>query len=219
MGTLPVSLAIDASDVTLRHPGAAFPVMVARSFQFVEGMRTALVGPNGSGKSTLLKAAAGLIPVEAGEFRVLGRAPGKGRKELAYVPQRTEVDWSFPITVAEVVLMGRHPRLSWWGRQGPGDRRAAHEALDQVGLTAQASRPVGELSGGQQQRTFLARAIAQDAELMLWDEPFAGLDATSEAILHDLLHWFRNKGKTIVVATHDIATLSAHFDEVVSPWT
>ncbi|MGL4550039.1 MAG: metal ABC transporter ATP-binding protein [Gemmataceae bacterium] len=174
----------------------------------------AVVGPNGAGKSTLLKAALGLLPY-AGSVRVLGQPVGRVRRRVGYVPQRESVDWDFPVSVADVALMGTYGRLGWFRRPGAAERRLARECLGRVGLSGLEDRQIGQLSGGQQQRTFLARALAQQADVYFMDEPMAGVDAATEAVVFDLLEDLRDAGKTVFVVHHDLRTVATHFDQVV----
>lgn len=176
------------------------------------GTLAGIVGPNGAGKSTLLKAVVGLMPIDAGRIMVNGEPAGSALDQIAYVPQRDAVDWDFPITVEEVVEMGRYRSSGWIKRLSQADRDIARSAIDRVGMTPYRRRQIGELSGGQRQRVFIARALCQEAPLMLLDEPFAGVDARTEAALLDLLSEFRNEGRTVVVVHHGIETVRARFD-------
>jgi manganese/iron transport system ATP-binding protein len=177
------------------------------------GESVALIGPNGAGKSTLIKAVLGLLPVVAGSITVLGRAPADARREVAYVPQADTLDRDFPVTAGQVVLMGRYPSVGWVRRPGRADRRAAAAALEEVGLGGHAGGRFGALSGGQRQRVLLARAIAQQARLLLLDEPFNGVDATSEQLLLAALRRLRGDGAAVVVSTHDLALAHLFCDE------
>jgi ABC-type Mn2+/Zn2+ transport system ATPase subunit len=172
----------------------------------------AVVGPNGSGKSTLLKLLVGLVEPWAGTVAVLGQAPRRARLRVGYVPQTTVGDWAFPATVGEVVLMGRYGRLGLLRRPGQADRAAVASALEQVGMVDRAGGQVGELSGGQQQRVFLARALAQQPELLLLDEPLAGVDALTERDIYGLLGTLRDRGVTVLFTTHNLSTVAEHFD-------
>jgi manganese/zinc/iron transport system ATP- binding protein len=176
------------------------------------GTLAAIVGPNGAGKSTLLKAAVGLLPLDAGHVLIGGRPAAEALDGVAYVPQRDEVDWDFPITVREVVEMGRYRSAGWIRRLRSADRDRIDEALERVRMTGFAGRQIGELSGGQRQRVFIARALAQNAPVMMLDEPFAGVDARTEATLLDLLSDFRREGRTVIVVHHDIGTVRSRFD-------
>jgi manganese/zinc/iron transport system ATP- binding protein len=191
---------------------SAKPVLWDVDALFPEGALSAVVGPNGAGKSTLLRAALGLVPADAGQALVLGRPARRALDAVAYVPQREAVDWDFPITVREVVEMGRYRSAGWVRRLRRGDRDAVAAALDRVGMTAYAGRQIGELSGGQRQRVFLARALAQDAAVLLMDEPFAGVDARTEAALLELLAEQRDAGRSVVVVHHDLGTVRRSFD-------
>jgi manganese/zinc/iron transport system ATP- binding protein len=182
---------------------------------FHAGAMTAIIGPNGAGKSTLLRAALGLIPRLAGEVRVFGEPIERVRARVAYVPQRASVDWDFPTRVIDVVLMGLYRELGLLGRLRPHHRAAAMAALDRVGMGDLAQRQIGQLSGGQQQRVFLARALAQDADLYLLDEPFAGVDAATEAAIIGVLKGLRDGGKAVVAVHHDLATVVPYFDRVL----
>ncbi|MEM8712970.1 MAG: metal ABC transporter ATP-binding protein, partial [Planctomycetota bacterium] len=190
------------------------PVVWNASFEVQRGRLMAIVGPNGAGKSTLLKAALGMLPRLAGRVRAFGVDPADDRSRIAYVPQRTSVDWDFPATVLDVVLMGTYGRLGWCRRPRKADRQAALEALKMVEMDAFQTRQIAELSGGQQQRVFLARALVQDAELYLMDEPFAGVDAVTERAIVALLKHLRDEGRTILVVHHDLATVPDYFDDV-----
>lgn len=179
------------------------------------GTLAAIVGPNGAGKSTLLKAAVGLLPLDAGHVLIEGRPAGEALDRVAYVPQRDEVDWDFPITVREVVEMGRYRSTGWIRRLKEPDHRQVEQALERVRMTSFAGRQIGELSGGQRQRVFIARALAQDAPVMMLDEPFSGVDARTEASLLDLLAEIRASGRTVIVVHHDIGTVRSRFDWVL----
>jgi ABC-type Mn2+/Zn2+ transport system ATPase subunit len=172
-----------------------------------EGEQVAVVGPNGAGKSTLFKALVGLIPAVSGSIWTNGA-------EMAYVTQRSEVDWTFPVTVHDVVLMGRIGKMGWLRWQRPRDREIAHRCLAQVGMGDQAKRQIGELSGGQQQRVFIARALAQEARILLMDEPFSGVDAASQEAILDLLQVLPRQGVTVLVSTHDLSLAAERFDRI-----
>lgn len=185
------------------------------SFTVPAGTMTAIVGPNGAGKSTLLKAVLRLVPIDAGQVVLLGQGVQRVRRRVAYVPQRGEVDWTFPITVADTVLLGTYPRLGLFRRPGRAERHLAHEVLEKVGMTEHANTQIGQLSGGQQQRVFIARALAQQAEIVLLDEPFMGLDRTSERLVVDILQELRDLGTTILGVHHDLSTVPAYFDRTL----
>ncbi|EKP95209.1 metal ABC transporter ATP-binding protein [Thermaerobacter subterraneus] len=189
------------------------PVLRGVRLAVPAGLLVALVGPNGAGKSTLFKAILGLVRPAAGTVRVFGQPVERQRRRIAYVPQRELIDWDFPATVSDVVMMGRVPRLGWLRRPGPEDRRRVAEALEEVGMAAYARRPLAALSGGQQQRVFIARALAQDADLILLDEPYAGVDAATQEVVRRLLGRLRDAGKTILVVDHDLSGIG-HYDRV-----
>lgn len=179
------------------------------------GNRVALIGPNGAGKSTLLKAIAGLVPKSSGEIRWRGTAVRKWSREFAYLPQREEVDWSFPITVRGLVEMGRYPQTGWWRKFSGDDTRAVDAALDSLNLNELQHRQIRELSGGQQQRAFLARALAQEAHVFLLDEPFTGLDRNAAILLADLLKKLAGEGRLIIASHHELVSAPDLFDEVL----
>lgn len=179
---------------------------------FPAGALAAIVGPNGAGKSTLLKAVVGLVRGDAGQVLIDGRPARAALDRVAYVPQRETIDWDFPIRVREVVEMGRYRAAGWLRRVARGERAIVAEALERVGMTPFAERQIGELSGGQRQRVFIARALAQRAPLMLLDEPFAGVDARTEASLLGLLAELAGEGTTIVVVHHDLGVVRSRFD-------
>ncbi|MEL7099486.1 MAG: metal ABC transporter ATP-binding protein [Pseudomonadota bacterium] len=178
------------------------------------GAMTAIIGPNGAGKSTLLKAALGVVTPLSGHVTAFGLPISAARDRIAYVPQRASVDWDFPVRVIDVVLMGLYGQLGLLGQIRGRHKARAIEALARVGMTDFAQRQIGQLSGGQQQRVFLARALAQGADLYLLDEPFAGVDAATEAAIVDVLRSLRDEGKTIAVVHHDLSTVEAYFDDV-----
>ncbi len=185
------------------------------SFSTSCGSCVALIGPNGAGKSTLLKAIAGLMPIGAGRILWRGTSVGKWSREIAYLPQREDVDWKFPITVRGVVRMGRYPNAGWWRPFSKADGAAVDKALEAMGLMDLENRQISELSGGQQQRVFLARALAQEAHAFLLDEPFAGLDRTSKATLAALLRDLASEGRLVVASHHDLDTVKDIYDEVL----
>jgi ABC-type Mn2+/Zn2+ transport system ATPase subunit len=204
-------LVIDSLTVSYRRVLALDNVSLATSC----GNRVALIGPNGAGKSTLLKAIAGLVPRAAGTVRWRGTTVRKWSREFAYLPQREEVDWSFPITVRGLVEMGRYPQTGWWRKFTAEDDDAVNRALESLALTSLQNRQIRELSGGQQQRTFLARAIAQDAHVLLLDEPFTGLDRNASHLLGDLLAKLAHEGRLVIASHHDLNTAPLLFDEAL----
>ena len=178
------------------------------------GKLVAIIGPNGAGKTTLLKAVLGLVKPVAGQVRILGRPYAGQRRQVGYVPQRGSVDWDFPTSALDVVLMGTYGRLGWFRRPGAVERAAALEALVKVGMADFAHRQISQLSGGQQQRVFLARALVQEAAVYFMDEPFQGVDATTEHAIVGLLQELRAAGRTVVVVHHDLQTVREYFDWV-----
>ncbi|MCA9053674.1 MAG: ABC transporter ATP-binding protein [Planctomycetaceae bacterium] len=185
------------------------------SIALAPGKVVAIVGPNGAGKSTLLKACLGLVPIVSGEVSFFGTAYAAARSRIAYVPQRTTVDWDFPVSALDVVTMGLYRRIGWFRPVTRKYREIARGALDRVGLAEFAQRQISQLSGGQQQRVFLARALVQEADLYLMDEPFAGVDAATEAAILELLRDLRSSGRTAMVVHHDLETVREYFDEVL----
>ncbi len=179
------------------------------------GNRVALIGPNGAGKSTLLKAIAGLVPRDKGTISWRGTAVKKWSSEFAYLPQREEVDWSFPITVRGLVEMGRYPQTGWWRKFSSDDSAAVDRALESLALLDLQHRQIRELSGGQQQRAFLARALAQEAHVLLLDEPFTGLDRNAAQLLGDLLNRLAHEGRLVIASHHDLNTVPRLFDEAL----
>lgn len=202
--------AMEVRGLTVSYRDA--PVLWEVDARFPTGTLSAIVGPNGAGKSTLLKAALGLVPADAGSVLV-GGVPGReGLDRVAYVPQAESVDWDFPITVREVVEMGRYRSTGWFRRVGRADRTIAAECLERVGMAAYGRRQLGQLSGGQRQRVFLARALAQRAPVLVMDEPFAGIDARTQSDLLGLLGEIREDGDSVIVVHHDMAQVRASFD-------
>lgn len=191
------------------------------STQIPAGQISGIIGPNGAGKSTLLKAILGMVPTLSGEIEVTGATEQEGKQdqclasEIGYVPQRNCVDWDFPITVLDLVLMGTYGRLKWFQRPGEKERADAHAALIEVQMQEFADRQIGQLSGGQQQRVFLARAFVQQPSIYLLDEPFSGVDATTEKIIMDILYGLRDKGKTVSLVHHDLTTVNSYFDHII----
>lgn len=191
------------------------PVVFSLDFDAPAGSLTAVVGPNGAGKSTLLKAVLDIVPKLSGTVSVFGMPLVRSRSRIAYVPQRASVDWDFPTDVRDVVTMGLYRRLGLLRRIGREDRAHVEACLERVGMSGFARRQIGQLSGGQQQRVFLARALAQNADLYLLDEPFAGVDAATEHAIFDVLMALRDEGRTVVCVHHDLSTVAARFDRVL----
>jgi manganese/zinc/iron transport system ATP- binding protein len=191
------------------------PVLWDIDLTIPEGKLIAIVGPNGAGKSTLLKAVLGLIPCASGRVEVYGLPYAKQRAIVGYVPQRESVDWDFPVSALDVVMMGRYGKMGWFRRPGKADREAALVCLNKVSMADFANRQISQLSGGQQQRVFLARALAQEARLYFMDEPFAGVDAATERAIVTLLQELRAQGKTVVAVHHTLQTVKEYFDHVI----
>lgn len=210
-----VDLAIEVDDVTVRYGDVT--ALDRITLRVAGGQIVGLIGMNGSGKSSLFNALMGLARLDAGSIRLFGGSAKRARlaNQVAYVPQSESVDWDFPISVREVVMMGRYGTLGPTRRAKAADRQAVAEAIERVGLTGLAHRQIGALSGGQRKRAFVARGIAQNARLMLLDEPFAGVDTTSQGTISRLLHELRDEGRTILISTHDLAGVPALCDDVV----
>jgi ABC-type Mn2+/Zn2+ transport system ATPase subunit len=200
-------------NVTAGYPGRR--VLHDLSFQVPHGGQVAVVGPNGAGKSTLFKTLVGLLPLRGGEILIHGEPLGRHKDCVAYVPQRSEVDWRFPVTVADVVMMGRYNRQGWLGRATAADRERVHWALEQMGISGLAGRAIADLSGGQQQRVFLARALAQEPHILLMDEPFTGVDAATQETTLALLEQLKTRAVTLLVSTHDLSMAAERFDLVL----
>lgn len=206
---------LQVRDLAVSYNNNAAPALYDVSFSVPEGTRVAVVGPNGAGKSTLFKALVGLLPVQRGEILIHGVPFGAPQECIAYVPQREEVDWRFPVTVNDVVMMGRYRTLGWLKRPGAADREAVRRALAQMAITNLANRSIGELSGGQQQRVFLARALAQEPHILLMDEPFTGVDITTQETTLELLDTLQTQGVTLIVSTHDLNFATRRFERVL----
>ncbi|MCC6512310.1 MAG: metal ABC transporter ATP-binding protein [Pirellulaceae bacterium] len=207
------SLPLSVRDVTVAYHRK--PVLWNVTLDIPRGALVGLVGPNGAGKSTLLKAVIDMVPRISGQVLIFGSAYRQSRSRLAYVPQRESVDWDFPATALDVVLMGTYGRLGWFKRIGQSEREQALAALAQMEIDHLANRQISQLSGGQQQRTFLARALVQGADLYLMDEPFAAVDAATEKAIVQLMRGLQSQGKTIIVVHHDLHTVPEYFDHLV----
>jgi manganese/zinc/iron transport system ATP- binding protein len=205
--------ALEIHDMTVAYHRK--PVLWDIDLAIPEGKLVGIVGPNGAGKTTLIKAVLGLIPLASGKVLIYGEPFFEQRRLIGYVPQRESVDWDFPVTVDDVVLMGTYGRLGWFRRPGRGECQIAERCLAQVGMGEFAHRQIRQLSGGQQQRVFLARALAQDARIYFMDEPFSGVDAATEAAIIELLQSLRTQGKTVFVVHHDLQTVRSYFDYVI----
>jgi manganese/zinc/iron transport system ATP- binding protein len=212
-GVDPSRIPIQIHDMTIAYHRK--PVLWDVDLDVPEGKLVGIIGPNGAGKSTMITSIMDLVPKASGWVKIYGQPYKKMRRSIGYVPQRESVDWDFPISALEVVTMGRYGRLGWIRRPGREDRRAAEEALDKVGMGEYANRQISQLSGGQQQRVFLARALAQDTQIYLMDEPFAGVDAATEQAIIDILMELRKQDKTILVVHHDLQTVTRYFDWVI----
>jgi manganese/zinc/iron transport system ATP- binding protein len=205
--------ALETHDLSVSYQGK--PVLHGVDVEIPYGSLTGIMGPNGAGKSTLLKAIMGVVKPDTGWVKLLSKPLQQVLGRIGYVPQRESVDWDFPVTVKDVALMGTYAKLGWFGRPGKAERARAQEALEQTGIADLAGRQIGELSGGQQQRTFLARALAQQADIYLMDEPFAGVDIATERTIVSLLHRLRDEGKTVIVVHHDLQTAERYFDRLL----
>jgi manganese/iron transport system ATP-binding protein len=203
---------LDVQHITVRYNGNV--ALADITFHLHEGERIAVVGPNGAGKSTLFKVVSGVLQPNSGEVNIFGSRP-RGHICIAYIPQRSQVDWHFPVSVADVVMMGRSAKLGPLNRPHKNDWEHVRHALETVELSDLAARQIGQLSGGQQQRMFIARALAQEAELMLMDEPLSGLDTPAQEGLLNLLDTLQDQKVTIMVATHDLDQAARHFDRIL----
>jgi manganese/zinc/iron transport system ATP- binding protein len=206
-------LAVDVEDLTVAYRDR--PVLWDVDLQVPSGVLLAIIGPNGAGKTTLIKSILGLIKPAAGRVLIYGKPYEQQRGLVAYVPQRGSVDWDFPTNVLDVVMMGRYGSIGWVRRPGKNEHHLAAEALEKVGMSDYTKRQISQLSGGQQQRVFLARALVQDAKVYFMDEPFQGVDATTEKAIVGLLKELREAGKTVLVVHHDLQTVSEYFDWVM----
>lgn len=205
--------AIEVQNLTVSYQ--ARPALLDVSVAIERDQLVGVIGPNGAGKSTFIKAILGFVKPDIGSVRINGQNVQKVKGQVAYVPQRGAVDWDFPITVAEVALMGRYQKIPWYKTPSKKDRLAAMEALEMVRMAEFAERQIGELSGGQQQRVFLARALSQGSDILLLDEPFAGVDAATERAILDVLERAKKVGKTLVVVHHDLSTAAEYFDKLI----
>ncbi len=203
---------LDVARLTVRYNGRV--ALEDISFHLHEGERVAVVGPNGAGKSTLFKVVSGVLPPTSGEVNIFGSKP-RGHVCIAYIPQRSQVDWNFPVNVADVVMMGRSAKLGPFNWPRKKDWDFVYHALETVEIIDLASRQISQLSGGQQQRMFIARALAQEAELMLMDEPLTGLDTPSQEGILNLLDRLQTESVTVMVATHDLEQAASHFDRIM----
>lgn len=214
-GPDPKAFALDIQGVTAGYPGHDIPALKNVTVSIPAGASIALVGANGAGKSTLFKAVAGLLPVKSGRVRIFGHELGECHQRVVYLPQRSEIDWQFPICVLDLVLTGRYVYLGWFKRPGQSDTDAALNALDQLGIRSLAGRHISHLSGGQQQRVLIARALAQNADLLLLDEPLNAIDAETRQTVARVLDGIKAAGKTVVVATHSYDEGDGRFDGAI----
>jgi manganese/zinc/iron transport system ATP- binding protein len=197
-------------DLTVAYPGKV--VLRGVSADIRRGQVVGLIGPNGGGKSTLLMAILGIVPIVSGTVTLFGRPAATMRARMAYVPQRELVDWEFPVTVREVVMMGRYPGMGWRRRPRRPDHERVDQVLERVGMREHRGTQIGQLSGGQQQRAFIARALAQDADVLLLDEPLVGIDAGTQEVVLRVIEEHRQAGKIVLIATHDLASASCSCD-------
>jgi len=205
--------AVEIHDLTVSYDKR--PVLWNIDLELPPGELVGVIGPNGAGKSTLIKAALGLLPCDRGWVRFFGEPLEKQRLAVGYVPQRESVDWDFPVTVRDVVLMGTYGRLGWWRSPGAAERQLADQCLVDVGLWEFRNRQISNLSGGQRQRVFLARALAQQSRVYFMDEPFVGVDAATEAAIVGLLRQLKTRGCTVVVVHHDLQSAPNYFDRIL----
>ncbi len=205
---------LEISNLSCRYAGQEDYAVHNISASISQGTITGIIGPNGAGKSTILKSILDLIPHE-GEVKFFGQTLDQSRSKIAYIPQRKDIDWSFPISALDVCLMGLYPRIGWLGRIQKKHKTQAMHYLETVKLTDHAHKPIGALSGGQQQRVFVARALAQQADLFLLDEPMTGVDQTTQTLLFDLFQTLKHQGKTILIVHHNLQNAHDHFDDIL----
>ncbi len=215
ISAVPDTPALKVAGVSFAYPGMESPALAGVDLSVMPGERVALVGPNGAGKSTLLHLILGMEREQAGSISVYGNPAHECRHRVAVVPQRSTVDWRFPVTVRQVVTMGRYVHLGWFKRPGSIDRRKVQDALAAMQIENLAERQIGELSGGQQQRVMLARTLAHDADLLLLDEPLNHVDITTQELIFHTLERLTAGGKTVIVSTHDLGVLTVHFSRAV----
>ncbi|HAC62015.1 MAG TPA: manganese ABC transporter ATP-binding protein [Cyanothece sp. UBA12306] len=204
--------------ITVSHLGVSYRSLEALrdiTLKVEAGKLTGIIGPNGAGKSTLIKAMLGLIPLTQGSVLYQGQPLNQKLNEVAYVPQRSQIDWTYPVTVWDVVMMGRVRHTGWFRNFSTASRRQALEALERVNMEAYRQRPIGELSGGQQQRVFLARSLAQNGSIFLFDEPFVGVDQKTENILFSIFRELAASGKIVLVVNHDLGESITNFDDLI----
>lgn len=204
---------VEVTDLTVTYDRK--PVVWDLHFQVPKGVIAAIIGPNGAGKSTLIKSMIGLVPPISGKVRFFGKTQSEMKGKIAYVGQRASIDWDFPITAFEVVLMGLYGKLGWFKRPTKQQRAEGMKVLERIGMASLADRQISDLSGGQQQRLFVGRALLQEAEIYFFDEPFTGIDVTTEKLIIDILKELAHQGKTIFVVHHDLNTVENYFDWVI----
>lgn len=204
---------ISVKDLAVSYNGN--PALYQVNVDLESGRLIGVVGPNGAGKSTFIKALLELTPKDGGKVEIFNEPVKKNKKRIAYVPQRSNIDWTFPITVLDTVVLGTYPTLGLFRRPGKREKAWAYECLQRVGMEGFAKRQIGELSGGQQQRVFMARALAQKSELFLLDEPFVGIDMASEEVIVQILKELKAEGKTVVVVHHDLSKVEKYFDDLI----
>ncbi len=208
-----VSVPLRVSQMTVAYQKKV--VLQNVSFTIPKGKLIGIIGPNGAGKSTLIKSMLGLVPPISGKVEMFGENYEKQKKNIGYVPQKESVDWDFPTDALDVVTMGRYGKMGWFNRPTRQDKEMARQCLEKVGMSEYSHRQISQLSGGQQQRVFLARALAQEAELYFMDEPFAGVDAATEKAIISLLMELKEEGKTVLVVHHDLNTVKDYFDWIM----
>lgn len=191
------------------------PAIKSINLKITEGSIVGIIGPNGAGKSTLIKAILGLLPYDTGEVKIFGKNLNESRKRISYIPQREQFDWDFPINVEDVVMMGRYSHLGMFSFPGKKDKEIVQEKIQKVGMQDFRTRQIRNLSGGQQQRIFLARALAQESDIYLMDEPFVGVDAKTERTIFDLMNELKEQNKTILVVHHDLGKVTEYFDKLI----
>ena len=209
------ALALEASDLCSGYPGESRIALKNISMAVPQGTCIALVGHNGAGKSTLLKVAAGLLPVRQGKIKIFGSSIGHQHQRVVYLPQRSEIDWQFPMSVDKLVMTGRYVHLGWLRAPGTEDKKVVRFAMEELGIEDLQDRQISQLSGGEQQRVLLARALAQDADLFLLDEPLNAIDAATRMIVAKVLKDLHKQGKTVIVATHFIDKLATEYDGAI----
>lgn len=205
--------ALEIKNLTVSY--GQHPVIRSISVPIKSKQIVGIIGPNGAGKSTLLKAIMGLLPLDSGTISIFGKSAETAKHLIAYIPQRNEVDWNFPVVVRDVVMMGRYKDIGIFKRPGKEDKDIVEKSLKDIGMEAYADRQIGELSGGQQQRVFLARALAQKTDILMLDEPFIGVDAATENSIWEMMKMLKSRGKTILVVNHDLTNMVKKYDSLL----